>query len=249
MYVSSSTGQLFQIDYGKRVLECIYKLHSGAINTVAMSEGFCVTGSADNMLRVWPPDFSEFYLQAAHKGPIQNVDISQDGLKVLVGTGSGEIGILDISTKTYQTKVRSHTAPIHGIAWDPFRDEFTTVSSDGTIRVWGAHSLEQLYEFVCPAGESVTSVVYHPKQSQYQIACGFDSGFVRVIDIASTKMVYEYKQHASRVVECVFSPDGRVRARARAYSQLLWGLSCSGSEPSFRCCVFCFGFAVFVFVR
>src|SRR5687768_15024597 len=49
-----------------------------------------------------------------------------------------------MSTHTYQTKMRAHTAAIHGLSWSPSRDEFATVSTDGTIRIWGATSLEQV---------------------------------------------------------------------------------------------------------
>lgn len=67
MYVSTASGSLFQINYHDRKLECIYKLHSGPIHSVSINEGFCITGSADHYLRVWPLDFSDFYLQAQHK--------------------------------------------------------------------------------------------------------------------------------------------------------------------------------------
>lgn len=69
--------------------QCIYKLHSGAINSISINEGFCVTGSDDCFLRVWPLDFSDFYLQAQHKGAINCVQISTDGLHVLVGKHTG----------------------------------------------------------------------------------------------------------------------------------------------------------------
>ncbi len=90
-------------------------------------------------------------------------------------------------------KVRSHTGPIHGLAFDPRRDEFCTVSSDATIRVWSAHSLDQLYEFVSPQSEAVTSVAYAPQPALYQLLVGSEHGFVRVIDVASAKMLVEYR--------------------------------------------------------
>lgn len=52
-----------QINYEGRSLERIYQLHGGPINCLLISEGFCVTGSDDKYLRIWPVDFSDFLLE------------------------------------------------------------------------------------------------------------------------------------------------------------------------------------------
>lgn len=44
----------------------------------------------------------------------------------------------------------------------------------------------QLYEFLTPV-ESAICVAYHPQQNQ--LALGFASGKIRIIDIASTTMI------------------------------------------------------------
>lgn len=207
MYVATAAGSLFQINYATRALECIYKLHSGPIYSLSVNEGFCVTGSGDCFLRVWPLDFSDYFLQAQHKGAISAVQISSDGLHVLVGSENGCIGVMDLSSTAYQTRIRSHLDTIYGVAFDPHRDEFCTVSKDGTIRVFGAHSLEQIYEFYGPH-ESVHCVAYHPLESEYRVACGFSSGSVRVMDIATTTMHVDYQQHTGRVLDVLFSNDG-----------------------------------------
>lgn len=58
----------------------MYKVHDDAITAVVISAGFCITGSKDQYLRVWPLDFSEFYIEAKHEGIITSLDISLDGL-------------------------------------------------------------------------------------------------------------------------------------------------------------------------
>jgi hypothetical protein len=63
MYVATASGSLFQINYATRQLECIYKLHSGPIYSLDVNEGFAVTGAGDCFLRVWPLDFSDFYVR------------------------------------------------------------------------------------------------------------------------------------------------------------------------------------------
>lgn len=51
-------------------------------------------------------------------------------------------------------------------------------------------------------------MAYHPLASEYRIACGFASGSMRVMDIASTTMHVDYQQHVGRVVDVLFSGDG-----------------------------------------
>lgn len=41
----------------------MYQLHSAAINSLVVHDGFVVTGSDDKLLRVWPMDFSDFLME------------------------------------------------------------------------------------------------------------------------------------------------------------------------------------------
>jgi WD40 repeat protein len=93
---------------------------------------------------------------------------------------------MDVPTHQYDTLLRSHTGAITMIDTDPIRDQFVSTSEDGTIRVWDLNNFEQLFEFNAP-GEKVTCAAYHPKR--YEIAAGFDSGLIRVFDIASTSLI------------------------------------------------------------
>jgi WD40 repeat protein len=78
VFVGSKHGYLYQVNYDSRVLEAVFKIHDYSICSIAISSGFCVTGSQDQYLRVWPLDFSEFYLEAYHEGFIISLDISYD---------------------------------------------------------------------------------------------------------------------------------------------------------------------------
>ncbi|XRB08526.1 centriole proteome protein [Pycnococcus provasolii] len=205
VFVSTVSGSVFQCNYGRRQLECVYNLHHGAINSIVVNEGFVVTGSDDKFLRVWPVDFSDFFLEAEHESPVTSVSVSADGLQIAIGTESGSVGMLDIPTHQYTTLMRSHIDSVRDVAADPMRPEFCTVSADGSIRVWSLRTCEQLYEFDAPS-ESVHSVAYHP--SEYVIACGFDGGVVRVFSIATTALIQELRQHRGAVEQVAFTPDG-----------------------------------------
>eukprot|EP00937_MAST-01D_sp_MAST-1D-sp2_P005250 g5250.t1 len=208
VFVSSSTGFILQVDYDARELKGVFRLHDGPINCLAVNEGVCVTGAEDNFLRVWPLDFSDYFLEAQHEGAVSSIDVSADGLKIAVGTRNGLIGALDVATHAYCSIIRSHTGTINAVDVNVEHDELTTVSADGTIRAWAVNTAEQRYQFDVPE-EMSSCVAYNPLSAVHEIACGFDGGCVRVFDVPTTQMKHEHQQHNAAVVAIVFSPDGK----------------------------------------
>ena len=90
---------------------------------------------------------------------------------------------------------------------DTSRDsfQFATVGEDQTIRVWTLKNGKQRYEFLSPH-DAPTSLRYHP--SEKTIACGFESGFVRIFDIVTTSTKFELEQHTGAVKRLLYSKDG-----------------------------------------
>lgn len=206
LFVATSKGTVVQIDYDTMELRCVYKLHDGPINCISVNEGFCVTGSADQFLRVWPLDFSDYFLEAYHEEPVTTLNVSSDGLKLLAGTNGGSIGVLDLTCHSYQTAMRSHTKCIDAMAVDPSRLELATASDDGTVRVWDIASGLQNYEFDIQRDKS-SCIVFHPKRRL--LAVGFHSGCTRIFDVVSTAVIEEYQQHRDSVTSIAYSADTR----------------------------------------
>lgn len=55
------------MSYHSRNLLCVLKLHDGPILSLTAKESYVITGSADKLLRLWPLDFSDFLMEAAHE--------------------------------------------------------------------------------------------------------------------------------------------------------------------------------------
>ena len=197
---------LFQINYETTELEGVLQLHDSAINSIVVTEGFCVTGSDDCFLRVWPLDFSEYLLEARHEGPVVAVDISMDRFSIICGTLNCTIGSLEMNTNAYRTLLRSHTAPVIAIDVHPITGMLLTASNDKTLRIWSPDHYEEQFEFYSPQDLPI-SVSFHPSTNFF--ACGFESGSVRIFEIETTSMKDEFLQHESKVVRCVHSPDAR----------------------------------------
>ena len=79
-----------------------------------------------------------------HEGPVTAVGITADGLRILAGTTTGNLGMLDISTRNYSTLMRSHTSSVLSATLDPARRQLATVSTDHTIRIWNMETLQQV---------------------------------------------------------------------------------------------------------
>ncbi|XP_053132988.1 uncharacterized protein LOC128336810 isoform X1 [Hemicordylus capensis] len=65
--------------------------------------------------------------------------------------------------------------------------------------------LSKLYEFTA-SDEMPRTVAFHPSQQIF--ACGFDTGVVRTISLAASKLLEEHKQHHDSITGLIFSPDG-----------------------------------------
>ncbi|CAH1794798.1 unnamed protein product [Owenia fusiformis] len=224
IYVCSRSGHIFEINYRKVAIHHVRRLlpvdkrHRNkrekqtfnsskgiSINSMCVNEAFCVTGSDDGFLRLWPLDFAHVYLEAEHEGPVSATGMTQDGLHILAGTTTGNLGVLDVTTRGYTTLMRSHTDKVVSVAIDSIRRHIATISKDHTIRVWDLDNQQQLYDFTAPE-ECPSNITYQPHQQVF--ACGFQSGCVRVFNVASTSMLAEHKQHRGCVIGLVYSPNG-----------------------------------------
>lgn len=175
-------------------------------------------------MRAWPLDFSDFLLEAHHESPVSKIHSSVDGRRLLIGTSTGTLGLLNVSTHSYSTLLRSHTSECicacvrpsmsvstHAEAEENISpesgekdgsEEFVTLGKDGTIRLWDGTTGQQRVEFNSPS-DLPTCATYHPVS--HTLICGFASGFVRVFDVASTSTLVERRVHASPVSSLVFN--------------------------------------------
>ncbi|CAG9312063.1 unnamed protein product [Blepharisma stoltei] len=206
VFVVNNQGLLFQINYRTLELEGVLQLHDAGIHSIVVSEGFCVTGSKDCYMRVWPLDFSEFYLEAHHEDTVTAVDISSDGLHVVCGTSNCTVGILGMTTNAYKTLLRSHTSNIVALDVHPKFGSILTASEDRTIRVWTPETFEELYEFTSIEDAPIT-LSFHPVLNNF--ACGFESGTIRIFEVENTAVKSEFLNHEGKIVKVTHSKDGK----------------------------------------
>lgn len=205
--VGSKHGYLYQVNYDSRQLESVFKIHDLSICSISVSAGFCVTGSQDQYIRVWPLDFSEFFLEAQHESIIISLDISLDGLKVACGTSANSLSILDLTTQNYKTLLRSHSDTILSLQYQEENHLLLSLSKDCTIRIWDDYNLDQLYEFNFSKEDECNCIAVHPTRNIF--AGGFNSGVFRVFSIERVEVLSEHKYHNQPLEDVKFSSSGK----------------------------------------
>jgi hypothetical protein len=118
-YVSSKLGTVFEINYELIVVHKVRRLlPTGSrqdivevgsefgigINCLSVNEAFCVTGSDDGYLRLWPLDFSGVVLEA---GKFTLSLISRPGFGGNIGGGGKYFGEVQQSSSRPPWKVRA----------------------------------------------------------------------------------------------------------------------------------------------
>ncbi|KAJ0407556.1 hypothetical protein P43SY_006874 [Pythium insidiosum] len=238
LYVASSLGTLLQLNYDTREVLCVYQLHDAAIQTLVINEGFCVTGGADRMLRVWPLDFTDFFLEAQHESPVCCAHVSSDGMSVLVGSENAAIGVLDLADQRYQTLLRAHTQAIHVLASLPVENgaaRALTSSSDGTLRIWDVGLGQQTMEFDVTK-DRVTCAAALPSSNEHAegiVAVGFASGCTRIFGLSTAnngsessdttsqpRVLHEFQTHQSPLTDVQYQSDGATLYTAGEGQQL-----------------------------
>ncbi len=68
-YACTSSGHLFEVHYKRiEILKVWHLIPDTPILSLSLHEAFCVTGSEDGILRVWPLDFSAVFIEAGKGG-------------------------------------------------------------------------------------------------------------------------------------------------------------------------------------
>ena len=209
--VGSKHGYLYTVSYSsKPELLSVIKIHDLSICSISVSAGYCITGSQDQYIRVWPLDFSEFFLEAYHESIVISLDISQDGLKVACGTSANTLSILDLNNQNCNTRLRSHSDTITSLRYQNSNDYLLSLSKDNTIRIWScseADMLSQLYEFNYTREDECRCIDIHPEKKMF--VGGFQSGIFRLFNIEKTTIESEHRYHNQAIEDIKYSSTGK----------------------------------------
>ena len=219
-YVASTGGEVLEVDcMASRVLRrhCVAGPGDGALRCLALAGSYCVVGSDDMLLRVWPLDFGDYIMDLEHETPPCCVAASDDGQRLVVGTVGGTLGVLDLAETTYRTVLRAHVGDVVDFCVHAHDHQVATASADGFVRVWDMATFALLYEFSMP-DDAPRCVAFHPRDEV--LAVGYASGHVRVFSVKDTAEVTHIQQHTAAGKKGISERQSRLRTFTRTHQAM-----------------------------
>ncbi|KAF4711541.1 WD repeat domain 90 [Perkinsus olseni] len=197
-----------------------YRLYDDGcpIWAITVTEGFVCTAGDDGYVRVWPLDFTNYYMQAKLPGPVYGLDLTPDDLQLVCSVGDGSVGVLDLEACKYTVVSRSHKSKIRCAAVSFCGTKLCTAAADGCMRVWeiANGTARTLLEFKAepdlPTSLAFQRSIAVEDDEAPLLAAGFESGAVMIFEISAvgdhtktSSPMFELKHHAHPVTSLSFA--------------------------------------------
>ena len=138
----------------------------------------------------------------------------------VVGTSSGAIHYINWSESSRVSIVSGHSSGITSAAFTRDSSLLATTSTDGSLSVWRADTLEQTVLFqaqkspcncVAFAPSSLRQLTDEQEQggASSSVVAGYGDGTLRVFDLEAVKMKRKMKPHSEAAQVIAFSIDGK----------------------------------------
>jgi len=150
--------------------------------------------------------------------PVYNLAWSPDDVELAIGCLDNTVRIWDTGTWSQSRILSGHNGNVTGVAWAPNSSLLASTSDDGDVRIWDVESGETIERVEGPDGISA-AVGWSPDGELIAIGGGdpwevypHQSGYVRVWDFTSMRLVKELAS-INRLVEGIaWSNDGSILA-------------------------------------
>ncbi|HSZ24992.1 MAG TPA: WD40 repeat domain-containing protein [Cytophagaceae bacterium] len=179
--------------------DCIYALEKGK------EENFFFSAAGDGMVVLWD-------LKNPENGTlIAKVENSVYALKylplehqLLVGHNFRGIHLIDVGSKKELYSAAITDSYLFDI--EVIEDKIIVATGNGFLVVLSAKDLTTLNKIKL-SDQSIRSIALSPDGNFMALA--FSDNSIRILEVASLKMVYEFEAHKNSVFTVAFSPDGK----------------------------------------
>ena len=225
-----ASGHLY-VWHGRNCVQA-FQAHRGSLNAVYVGKYGVLTGGKDGKVRQWSHTLNpgaSFDLSELGMHPtIRSVCLSNDGTRLLVGTGGNEIyelSAVDGSDALGGPVTTSHFGrAMCSVACHPLKPEFASCGGDCTVRTWDIVTKcpVRTAKLAAPVG----CVAYHPNGDLLASGFGCPStaneagmpqskiGGFCVLNDSDLSVAFEAKDSTLPLVASQFSPDGEILAFA-----------------------------------
>jgi WD40 repeat protein len=191
-----------------------------------------VSGGNDREIFLWDPATGdEVRRLAGHPGHLYRAVFTPDGKTLVSGGFDARVRVWDVATGKQLREWPTHKRVVYALAVTP---EGATLATGGdqdpTIRIWELATGEEKRSWVDHSTSAVHALAYSP-DGRLLASGGGDhrfggaQHFVRVWEAATAKEVCKLRGNRERVLNVLFSPDGRlVIASCHTWEVVVWEL-------------------------
>ncbi|REJ95254.1 MAG: hypothetical protein DWQ34_06545 [Planctomycetota bacterium] len=201
---SDSTVRVWNVESAKQ--DALLEGHTKMVNCVKFIPGrqWVISTSADNTIRASNFETGKLIRRLKPDRQPKCVACSPDGRRIVYGGISGTLEVWDIFSGRRLTTLDGETHGVRSVAY----------SADGTrivsaahcnVRVWDSESGRQISLIVLSAAILGMSLDHDGRR----ILCGCVDNRIRLVDLATGKLVSQFEGHARPVHGVALSPDGR----------------------------------------
>lgn len=168
---------------------------------------------------------------ALHEMPsefVESMVFSPDGK--LLATCLGHMAMIwDIHAKK-MLRLQAHTGEIYSVVFSPDANKLATGSTDGTAKIWDAHSGQLLADLKGHTNTVFQIAFDHSDGSR--VATASADGTARIWDVRTSRLLFVLSGHKNALSRIAFSPDGRqVVTASWDGTAILWDASSFHSGP------------------
>jgi WD40 repeat protein/serine/threonine protein kinase len=215
---SDGTLRLWDLNTGKELFR--FKGHTGEVKAMAISpDGHnLLSGGQDNTLRLWEVETGKPVFQLhGHTRGIWGVAFSPDGKRALSASSDKTVELWDLQAGKELRTFTGHTNEVRRVAFSPDGQRALSCGFDMTARLWDVETGKQLRQFdgrpyyvesvafTADGRYGLTSEGMAPGNNRPRNA---DRG-IRLWDLESGRQVYSQGGVPDKVLQTIFSPDGR----------------------------------------
>jgi WD40 repeat protein len=183
------------------------KLHKGAVYALEKghADGSFFSAGSDGLVIHQHIDGPEPAAVANAGIPVYALLFRAETRHLLVGTGSGNIHIIDLEAKKEIRNLQAGNKALFSMRLSPQKNMIAAGCGDGNVMIYDASDYRAIVTLPS-SKERIRTLAFHP--SGNALAAGGSDGRIRIYRTADFSLMHEFEAHSPSVFSIAYSSDG-----------------------------------------